>query len=106
MLKIGLLIFIGLVFLIAWFYGIKRKIKIANGMKEVPAAPSATNLSRHDRVSGKLFRRIYPTLNEKNKLRKEKHWMKVFEYRIKDILWTPFGLFWMTRELADQHKND
>jgi hypothetical protein len=98
---------IAAIFIVAWLLSSKKKVVAGNNkdsFEEIPEAPRTTHLQRRDRVSGKRFRRVYPPLNKRSIERKERHWIKVYNYRLRGILWTPFGLYWMTRQLAEEHR--
>jgi len=59
MLKIGLIISIGVILLIAWIITSRTRAPKPEKekFKEIPSAPPITKLSRHDTVSGKRFSR-------------------------------------------------
>lgn len=104
--KVLLFALIGIIFLVAWLYGKKNTKVDTKVFQEIENVPDAINnpLAKKDKVSGKTFKRIYPILNERSAKRKEKHWMRVYEYNLLGIVWTPFGLYWKTRQLAEEHK--
>jgi hypothetical protein len=98
---------IAAIFIVAWLLTSKKRTlveKNKDSFEEIPEASGATHIQRRNRVSGKRFKRIYPPLNKRSIERKERHWIRVYNYRIRGILWTPFGLYWNTRQLAEEHK--
>jgi hypothetical protein len=106
MVKLLGLLVIAAIFFVAWIFGKKKTIVgiDKDSFQTIPEAAGATHIQKKDQVSGKLFKRVYPIINQRNKERKEKHWMRVYEYRLLGIHWTPFGLYWETRQLAEDHK--
>jgi hypothetical protein len=110
MLKIGLIISIGVILLIAWIITSKTRAPKPDKKKfdEVLPVPSSLNLNRHDTVSGKLFKRKYTPLNlEKKKARQEKFWMRKYNYSLQGLyLHTNNKLYWLSHALAMGHKND
>jgi len=104
MLKIGLIISIGVIFLIAWIITSKTRAPKPDKKKfdEVLPMPSSLNLNRHDTVSGKRFKRKYEPLHpEKKKARQEAFWMRKYNYSLQGLyLHTNNKLYWMSHELA------
>lgn len=57
-----------------------------------------------DDFSGHRYIKVYPDMNKKNTERKATHAAKVADYAKLGVHWTPHGLYWMTRQLAEEHK--
>lgn len=62
-------------------------------------------------ITGKTYTRVYPRLPRKERIvllkqeKYEKHALKVHSLDLLGVLWTPRGLYWKTRELAELHNS-
>ena len=57
-----------------------------------------------DDFSGHRFKNVYPDMNKRSTERKAKHQEYVANLAKLGVHWTPYGLYWMTHQLAEEHR--
>lgn len=48
--------------------------------------------------------KVYSPLNKKSRLRKEKHWMKCYNLKLRGLIWYDNKVYWETRALAEANR--